>query len=114
MNLEYEVVYSQRRTIGITVERDRRVIVRAPRQAAEQTVAAAVEAKRFWIWQKLRDSRKYARRPPLKEFVAGESFLVLGHNYSLELVPGPLGRVRLNGRILSYLELMSVRAAGSS
>src|SRR5438876_8431988 len=36
-------------------------------------------------------------RPPGKEFVAGESFLVLGHNHSLELVKDRHGEVQLSG-----------------
>jgi predicted metal-dependent hydrolase len=98
MKLDYEIVYSERRTIGITVERDRRVVVRAPREARPETVASAVERKRLWIWDKLRDPRKFANRYGGKEFVAGEAFFFLGQNYSLELVREPRGEVRLNGR----------------
>jgi len=97
MNIEYEIVYSHRRTIGITVERDRRVIVRAPLQALPEVVSKAVESKRFWIWEKLRDPRKYGDTPTMKEFVAGEAFLFLGQSYVLELVDEPRGEVRLNG-----------------
>jgi len=98
MKLQYEIIYTDRRTIGIIVERDRRVVVRAPRRARPEDVYAAVKRKRFWIWGKLSDPQKYALLPSLKEFVAGETFLFLGQNYSLELVPEPRGEVRLNGR----------------
>ena len=98
MNLEYEIVYSQRRTIGITVERDRRVVVRAPSQARPETVAAAVERKRFWIWGKLRDPRKYPEKRPAKEFVTGETFLFLGQSFGLQLVREARGEVRFDGR----------------
>jgi predicted metal-dependent hydrolase len=98
MNLEYEVVYSERQTIGISVERDRRVVVRAPRNARAEAVSAAVERKRFWIWGKLRDPRKDSLQRGAKELVAGEAFLFLGQNYSLELVRESRGEVRLNGR----------------
>ena len=74
MKLQYELIRSDRRTIGITVERDRRVVVRAPSLAREESVFAAVERKRYWIWQKLRDPRKYLAKPQAKEFVTGETF----------------------------------------
>jgi predicted metal-dependent hydrolase len=96
MNVKYEIVHSERHTIGITIERDRRVVVRAPQRARPEAVAAAVQSKRFWIWQKLRDPRKYALVPKVKEFVAGEGFLFLGQNHSLELVREPRGEVRFN------------------
>ena len=51
MKLDYEVIRANRKTIGITVERDRKVVVRAPQQASEEAVTAAVESKRFWIWR---------------------------------------------------------------
>ena len=59
MTLDYKVLYSNRKTISITVERDRRVVVRAPNWAPEEAVSAVVERKRYWIWQKKRDPRKY-------------------------------------------------------
>jgi predicted metal-dependent hydrolase len=98
MKLEYELVYSQRRTIAITVERDRRVVVYAPHRAPQESVAAAVQRKQAWIWSKVRDPYKYAVRKTQKEFVAGEAFLFLGQNYSLELVPGTRDGVRAIGR----------------
>ncbi len=98
MNLEYEIVYSERRTIGITVERDRRVVVRAPNRARAEAVAAVVERKRFWIWGKLRDPRKYAEKRPAKEFVTGEAFLFLGQSFGLQLVRDARGEVRFDGR----------------
>lgn len=98
MNLDYKIVFSERRTIGIIVDRDRRVTVRAPRQTRLEAISAVVEKKRFWIWEKLRDVRKYSDVCAKKEFVPGETFLFLGQNYALDLVRRPGGEVRLNGR----------------
>lgn len=86
MNLTYQLIRSDRRTIGITVERDRRVVVRAPLRARAETIHAAVERKRFWIWQKLQDPRKRVVSPQLKEIVSGESFLFLGQSRPLNLI----------------------------
>jgi predicted metal-dependent hydrolase len=86
MNLQYQLIHSDRRTIGITVERDRRVVVRAPQSAPKATVAAVVEKKRYWIWQKLRDPCKYPFPRYRKEFTPGETFLYLGQSYQLELL----------------------------
>lgn len=98
MTLDYEVIRANRKTIGITVERDRKVVVRVPLQVSEQTVKAAVESKLFWIWQKLRDSRKYPNPKPHKEFVTGETFLFLGQHHSLTLTSLEGGAVRLVGK----------------
>lgn len=97
MKLDYDIVRSDRKTIGITVERDRKVIVRAPRHVSDQAVTAAVDSKRLWIWQKVRDPHKYPEPQPHKEYVAGESFLYLGEQYSLQLSADAAGAVRLSG-----------------
>ncbi|MEI6083688.1 MAG: SprT family zinc-dependent metalloprotease [Verrucomicrobiota bacterium] len=98
MKLDYEVVHANRKTIGITVERDRKVVVRVPQQANEQALSAVIESKRFWIWQKLRDPHKYPVPAPHKEYVTGETFLYLGQHCSLSLTRSQGGAVRLVGK----------------
>jgi predicted metal-dependent hydrolase len=98
MKLDYEVVHSERKTIRITVERDRKVVVRVPKLASEKTVSAAVESKRFWIWEKVRDPHKYPDPSPRKEYVTGETFLFLGQQYGLSLTRPQAGAVRLVGK----------------
>lgn len=98
MKLDYEVVYAARKTIGIIVERDRKVVVRVPLDASEKAISEAIERKRFWIWQKLRDPYKYPNPAPRKEYVTGEAFLYLGQHFALALTKGEGGAVRLVGK----------------
>lgn len=98
MKLDYEVVHANRKTIGITVERDRKVVVRVPRYTSEQAISEAIESKRFWIWQKLRDPHKYPDPAPHKEYVTGETFLYLGQHCALSLTKGESGVVQLVGK----------------
>jgi predicted metal-dependent hydrolase len=95
MNIDYEIVYSERKGIRITVERDRKVIVHAPKQASDKAISSAIECKRLWIWQKLRDPDKYPDPALRKEYVSGETFLFLGQDYSLALTGNQRGSVRL-------------------
>lgn len=97
MKLDYKIVRSERRTIGITVERDRKVVIRAPRHASDEAVTAAVDSKRLWIWQKVRDPHKYPEPQPHKEYVSGETFLYLGEQYGLQLLTHTAEAVRLSG-----------------
>jgi predicted metal-dependent hydrolase len=92
------LIRANRKTIGITVERDLKVVVRVPLQASEQAVDAAIENKRFWIWQKLRDPHKYPNPVPHKEYVTGETFLYLGQHSGLKLTREEGGTVRLVGK----------------
>lgn len=100
MILPYTLVFSDRRTIRVTVERDRRVVVRAPRGTSEEKVQALVEQKKFWVWQKQRDPRKYPQPRLRKEFVSGESFLYRGRHYALELIDGTGEELRFAGKFL--------------
>lgn len=86
MNPAYTLVYSDRKTVRLTVERDRAIVVRAPHGVPEERVRALVEGKKFWLWRKARDPRKYPAEPVRKEFVSGESFLYRGRHYPLEIV----------------------------
>ena len=98
MKLDYEVIHANRKTIGITVDRDRKVVVRVPRQASAQAVTDAIESKRFWIWQKLRDPHKYPDPAPHKEYVTGETFLYLGQHHALTVTSKEGGGVTLVGK----------------
>ncbi len=103
MELDYSVRRSNRRKkLAITVERDRRVVVRAPADASDESIERVVREKRLWIYEKTRHSQKYEAlpHPPGKELVAGESALYLGRNYRIELVEGDGREVRFNRHFL--------------
>jgi hypothetical protein len=87
MDLEYIIKRSsKRKKLTITVERDRTVVVHAPVSASEETIRAAVESRRHWIYEKIRHPQKYGLTyPPGKELVNGESALYLGRYYQIEI-----------------------------
>ena len=59
-DLEYKIVRSaKRKTLTITVERDRAVVVRAPEVMSDDEVHRLVDAKRQWILEKLRNPQKH-------------------------------------------------------
>lgn len=91
MELVYTIRRSEkRRTLTITVERDRSVVVHAPAGASDEAIRRAVESKRQWILEKTRHEQKYEGlpHPPGKELVNGESALYLGRSYRIEIVDG--------------------------
>ncbi len=99
MKLDYSVVYSDRKTLGITVERDREIVVRAPNQATPKQIERAVEQKKLWIYEKLRHPQKYdTGAASSKEFISGESLTYLGRNYRLEIVDEGFDSVRFSNR----------------
>ena len=86
MNQDYRVVYSDRKTLSIIVERDRSLLVRAPKGMSAQEIQKHVDEKKLWIYEKIRHPQKYPPVPAKKEFVTGETVLYLGRNYRLEIM----------------------------
>jgi predicted metal-dependent hydrolase len=81
--LAYDIKYSNRKTLNITVERDRSIVVRAPHHLSESRISELVYSKRQWIKEKLAHSQKYPIDSEYKEFVSGETLMYLGRNYQL-------------------------------
>ncbi len=98
MRFEYEVKYSKRKTLNITVERDRKIIVRAPENLSHEKIEQIVYEKRQWIKQKLGHAQKYPAVPEQKEFISGETLMYLGRNYQLLVVDEEFDGIEFNQR----------------
>lgn len=94
------IEYSDRKTLGLIVERDASVLVRAPRDASMEMIERFLERKRYWLWEKTNHARKYPAVETLKEFVSGESFLFLGRKYRLEIVDEEFDGLRFDERFV--------------
>jgi len=86
MVIEYQIKYSNRKTLNISVERDRSIIVRAPHYLTADRIDKIVQSKRQWIKEKLNHAQKYPLIAENKEFVSGETLMYLGKNYQLLVV----------------------------
>lgn len=86
MGIDYEIIYTDRKTLNIAVERDKSVIVRAPFGISKEHIEDIVHRKKLWILDKVNHSQKYADEQEAKEFVSGESLMFLGKNYHLKIV----------------------------
>ena len=86
MTFEYLIKYSNRKTLNISVERDRSIIVRAPHYLTAEKIDKVVQSKRQWIKEKLNHTQKYPLIAESKEFVSGETLMYLGKNYQLLIV----------------------------
>jgi len=86
--INYELVRTERKSIGIIIERDAQVVVNAPIDLDEQTIEKHIHKKRFWIWEKLAIKNEAKENIIQKQFVSGESFSYLGRNYRLQILDG--------------------------
>lgn len=94
--IQYSVERSNRRTLGLYIERDGSVLVRAPATTTDERIAAAVKSKLKWIY---RAQARWAALNPLqaqKEFVSGETVYFLGQPHRLDFRPdAPPGLERI-------------------
>lgn len=93
----YEVVRSRRATADIVIERDGRLLVRAPEWLDDERIASIVQSKLHWIYQGLAEWRDLNARRVLREYKNGEGFLYLGRAYRLLLVTDQEEPLQLKG-----------------
>ncbi len=117
-DIVYGVVRGRRVTTDIVVERDGRVIVRAPETVSEERIEDIVAAKRYWIYKTLAEWRDLNATRVLREYRNGEGFLYLGRSYRLALVENqdePLvlrsGRFCLRRDLVDQGEVAAAKAA---
>jgi predicted metal-dependent hydrolase len=95
-SIEYEVVSSPgRRTLGIEVHPDLRVIVRAPINCDAATVAARVRRRSKWISKQIEHFLRFRPRTPPRCYVSGETHKYLGRQYRLRVIKDELAEIKL-------------------
>lgn len=84
--IEYNVIYSKRKTLEISIKRPGLVTVRAPQYVSKSQIEKNLIKKEKWLIEKL-DFLSGSNNIPLKKnYVSGECFMYLGKNYILDLV----------------------------
>lgn len=91
-----KLVRAKRRSIALIVERDGSLTVRAPRRVTLRDIEQFIREKTDWI---LRSREKLKTIAPIrkKEFLDGETFLFLGADYELRLVPPQRPALKFDG-----------------
>jgi predicted metal-dependent hydrolase len=94
--LAYELQRTdRRRTVDVTVEPDRRVVVRAPREAARLRIEQILRRRLPWIRRQRRALESLPPPPTPRQWVAGETHRFLGRQYRLNPQRAPKRCVKL-------------------
>ena len=91
------IIRSKRRTVALIVEYDGSVTVRAPMRLPESAIREFAEKHIDWVVKKKAEMRAVIP-PPQKQYQPGETFLYLGKEYPLEVVPGQHTKLILDDR----------------
>jgi hypothetical protein len=81
--IEYECVRSKRKSIGIQILSDGKVIVRAPKNVADEVISECVKKREKWILEKLEWIQEKLDHNPPTRYVEGEFFMFLGEKFPL-------------------------------
>ena len=94
----HQIIRSRRRTVGLQVTHDARLVVRVPQKMSFEMIHAMVRKKLPWILSKQRFAREHYLPAAPKVFAAGEKFLYLGEQYELFVIPGAHGPLVFDGK----------------
>lgn len=84
--IKYILKRSRRKTIGITITEDGKVIIAAPVNLKKVYIDEALEKRAKWIEEKLELMRERQIKKVCRKFENGEKFHLLGKEYSLKIV----------------------------
>lgn len=104
-----EIVRTKRKSIALIVQRDGKLVVRAPLAAPDEAIQRLIEKKSAWIQSKQKMVKETYPIFKPKEYVNGEGFWYLGKIYRLEIVENAAQTLRLDDRF--YLAKSELRRA---
>lgn len=87
---------NSRKTLGIEVYPDGRVLVRAPGDCPESEIRERMRRRASWISHQLADFARYQPRTPQRQYLSGESHRYLGRQYRLKVASSREAGVRLS------------------
>lgn len=103
LTYDYYLELSDRKTLGMVVQPDLRIIVKAPFGANIDEIEAFMKRKWKWLDRQLRELRKYHKKRYERKYVSGESYKYLGRQYLLLVEKADTDRVKLDhGKIRIY------------
>ena len=98
--IDYDIEYFERKTLGIVVEPEGRVWLKAPMDAAPEQLRKKVRRRAAWILRQQRYFAGFGEPTPERKYISGESHLYLGRQYMLRIMEGRAPRVVPSGNVL--------------
>ena len=96
-DIEFKVIYSARRTLGISVLTDSSIIVRVPYRTSRKTIMRMVEEKSAWIIRHRDNFKNQSPEKAGKSYLNGSSHLFRGNTYVLNISESRRKFVKFNG-----------------
>jgi predicted metal-dependent hydrolase len=98
--IDYELVFSKRKSLGISVDPELNVVVKAPEGAEVNKIKEILIKKSPWIIKQLNFFLGFQPRTPARRYVNGETHLYLGRQYQLKIERGKVNSIRFSSRYM--------------
>jgi len=90
--VSFELIRTDRRSLGITVNPDSTLTISAPRDACDEAILERLRRRGPWILRTRRAFDALRPRTPARQYVSGETHWYLGREYRLRVEPDrPIG-----------------------
>lgn len=87
----YTIVRSNRKTIALVIDREAKLVVRAPYRVKDKVIASFIKEKEQWILEKQRKLMSLREKHIPLLFADGESIMYLGN--TLKIIRRPLDKI---------------------
>jgi len=96
----FQLEYSNRKSLGITVKPDLSVLVKAPVDTSLEKVKEKLRKKAPWIIRQQSFFLYFHPRTPARKYISGETHLYLGRQYRLRIIQNNFESVKLKGKYI--------------
>lgn len=96
--IDFDTIFSNRKTLGLTITPDAKLIVKAPTGTPEEKITQVVLRKAPWIIKQQSFFLFFQRNMPERRYVSGETHLYLGRGYKLRVLNSKKNEVGFTGR----------------
>jgi predicted metal-dependent hydrolase len=98
--IDYQIEYSERKTLGITVTPDMDVLVKAPNDSTITKIEEKLKKKAPWIIRQQSFFLAYHPKTTERKYISGETHLYLGRQYLLKVEENEKESVKLKGKFI--------------
>jgi len=95
--IKYDLEYKDRKTLGITVTPEMRVLVKAPEFTSIEKVREKVKIRAPWILNQQSYFLSFHPRIPKRKYISGETHFYLGRQYLLKVQEENFNQVKYLG-----------------
>ncbi|MDD4149661.1 MAG: SprT family zinc-dependent metalloprotease [Bacteroidales bacterium] len=108
--INFQVCFSNRKTLGITITPDMDVLVKAPDETSIEKIKEKVIKKAPWIIKQQNYFLGFFPKAPERQYVSGETHLYLGRQYRLKITDSKKNEVKYKGRFIEICTLKKEKA----